>query len=70
MAVPNRRRDRRQENLDILLGFLGFFGLVLVVVIIASELDGRNAAPWSVTLLGVVLALWALRRAKRRPNNS
>lgn len=66
MAFPNRRRNRKQENLDILLGFLGFFGVVLVVVIIASELNGRNAAPWSLTLLGVVLTSWALYRARQR----
>ena len=66
MAHPDRKRDRKQENLDILLGLLGFSGLVLVVVIIASELNGRNAAPWSLTLLGVVLTCWALYRARQR----
>lgn len=69
MASSNRRRDRKQENLDILLGFLSFFGVVLVVVIIASELNGRNAAPWSLALLGVVLSVWALYRAGRNSTN-
>lgn len=69
MVPSNRRRNRKQENLDILLGFLSFFGVVLVVVIIASEVNGRNAAPWSLTLLAVVLSVWALYRAGRNSSN-
>ncbi|MFP5316256.1 MAG: hypothetical protein ACLGHS_12895 [Actinomycetes bacterium] len=64
--MANRRKERLAENLDILIGFLGFFAVVLVVVIIVIQLRGDNAAMWSLTLLGAVLALWALYRARQR----
>lgn len=63
-----RRQSRKAENLDILIGFLGFFALVLVVAIIAMEISGRNAAMWSVALFAVVLSIWGLFRVRRRDN--
>lgn len=63
-----RRQQRKAENLDILIGFLGFFAVALVVVIIAMEISGRNAAMWSVALFGVVLSIWGLFRVRRRDN--
>ena len=62
----NRKAARKAENLDILIGFLGFFAALLVVVIVASELGGRNAAGWSITLLAIVVLMWRLIRARRR----
>lgn len=63
--MANRRKERLAENLDILIGFLGFFAVVLVVVIIAVQLRGDNAAMWSVVLLAIVLSMWGL--IKKRP---
>jgi hypothetical protein len=62
----SRRRERIAENVDILIGFLGFFVVLLVVVIITMEVNGQNAAMWSVGLLGVVLAIWGLLKVRRR----
>jgi hypothetical protein len=64
--VPRDHKQRLSENIDILIGFLGFFAAVLVVTIIASEIRGENAAGWSLTLLGVTLATWGLIKARRR----
>lgn len=67
--MANRRKERLAENLDILIGFLGFFAAVLVVVIIAIQLRGDNAAMWSVLLLAIVLSMWGLFRVRQRDNN-
>ncbi|WP_051478852.1 hypothetical protein [Arthrobacter sp. H5] len=66
--AADRRQQRKAENLDILIGFLGFFAIALVVVIIAMEVSGQNAALWSIILLGVVLAIWRLFRARQKNN--
>jgi hypothetical protein len=64
--VGNRRKERLAENLDILIGFLGFFAVVLVVVIITIQLRGDNAAMWSVALLAIVLSMWGLFKIRPR----
>ncbi|MHA7293142.1 hypothetical protein [Arthrobacter sp. HLT1-21] len=64
--ASNRRQQRKAENLDILIGFLGFFVVALVVVIVAMEISGRNAALWSVALFAVLLSMWGLFRVRRR----
>ncbi|WP_309071363.1 hypothetical protein [Arthrobacter sp.] len=64
--MTNRRKERLAENLDILIGFLGFFAVVLVVVIIAIQLRGDNAAMWSVLLLAIVLGMWGLYKVRQR----
>ena len=64
--MANRRKERLAENLDILIGFLGFFAVVLVVVIIAIQLRGDNAATWSVLLLAIVLGMWGLFKVRQR----
>ncbi|WP_372699111.1 hypothetical protein [Arthrobacter sp. JSM 101049] len=66
MATPERRAARRAENLDILIGFLGFFAAVLVVVIVTTELQGGSALLWSPVLLVLVLAIWGLWRLRSR----
>lgn len=67
MLFPaERRAARKAENLDILIGFLAFFAVVLVVVIIATEATGGSALLWSPVLLALVLAIWGLWRLRSR----
>lgn len=66
MATPERRAARRAENVDILIGFLSFFAVVLVVVIVATEFQGGSALLWSPVLLALVLAIWGLWRLRSR----
>lgn len=66
MFSPRRKGTRTAENLEILIGFLGFFAAVLVVIIIAMEARGGSALVWSPVLLLVVLAIRGLWRVRRR----
>jgi hypothetical protein len=60
------RRVRSAEDLDIVLGLLGFWGLVLLVVTISAELTAQPALGWALGLLAVVLAMWGLIRMRRK----
>lgn len=44
------------------MGFVGFFGVVFLVVTIACELSGRPALGWALTLLALVLVVVVLDR--------
>lgn len=62
---PDRRRVHSAEDLDIVLGFLGFWALVLLVVTVAAELTAQPALGWALGLLAVLLAMWGLLRLRR-----
>ena len=59
------RRQRSAEDFDIIIGFLGFWGLILFVVTAALEVTGRPALFWAMSLLVVVLAVWGMLRLRR-----
>ncbi|WP_120521089.1 hypothetical protein [Arthrobacter celericrescens] len=61
-----RRKRRSAEDLDILIGFLGFWTLVLLVTTVWMELTAQPALGWALGLLASVLALWGLVRLRRR----
>ena len=63
---PDRRRVRSGEDLDLILGFLGFWALVLLVVTVSAELTAQPALGWAMGLLAVLLAMWGLFRLRRR----
>lgn len=65
--VKNRKAERKAENIDILIGLLGFFAAVLVVVTIIAQLSGEPAVGWALLLLLLVLIIWLL--VKKRPGN-
>lgn len=44
------------------MGFVGFFGVVFLVVTVACELSGRPALGWALTLLALVLVVVVLDR--------
>ena len=64
--VPNPKRVRSGEDLDILIGFLGFWALVLFVVTAFREVTGGPALVPALILLVVVLLIWAMMRLRRR----
>jgi hypothetical protein len=51
--------------LDIVIGFLGFWALVLLVATAFRELTGGPALVPALILLFVVLAIWAMMRLRR-----
>ncbi|MCX2749357.1 hypothetical protein OOZ51_16295 [Arthrobacter sp. MI7-26] len=63
---PDRKRVRSAEDLDLIIGFLGFWGLVLFVVTVGAELTAQPALGWAGGLLAVVLAIWVLVRMRRK----
>ena len=64
--VPNPKRVRSGEDLDIIIGFLGFWALVLFVVTAFREVTGKPALLPALILLVVVLAMWGMMRLRRR----
>jgi Flp pilus assembly protein TadB len=60
------RRQRSAEDFDIIIGFLGFWALVLFVVTAFLEVTGQSALVSAMILLVVVLAIWGMVRLRRR----
>ena len=64
-SQPNPKKVRSGEDLDILIGFLGFWALILFVVTVFLEVTGKPALLPAMILLVVVLATWGLFRFRR-----
>ncbi|WP_454700075.1 hypothetical protein [Arthrobacter humicola] len=60
------RRTRSGEDFDIIIGFLGFWAVVLLVVTVWGELTAQTVVGWALGLLGVLLALYGMVRLRRR----
>jgi hypothetical protein len=65
-AKPNLKRVRSGEDFDIVIGFLGFWALVLFVTTVFLEVTGKSALLPALILLVVVLAIWGMLRLRRR----
>jgi hypothetical protein len=63
---PNPKKVRSGEDLDILIGFLGFWGLILFVLTLFLEITGKPALLPAMILLAVCLAIWGVVRLRRR----
>ncbi|WP_258804694.1 hypothetical protein [Pseudarthrobacter sp. NS4] len=63
---PERRRARSGEDFDIIIGFLGFWALVLLVVTVWMEITLQPALGWALGLLATLLALYGMVRLRRR----
>jgi hypothetical protein len=61
-----RRLVRSGEDFDIIIGFLGFWALVLLVVTVWMEVTGQPALWWALGLLASLLALYGMVRLRRR----
>ena len=59
------RRQRSAEDFDIIIGFLGFWGLILFVVTAVLEVTGKPALVPAMILFAVVLAVWGMLRLRR-----
>lgn len=53
-------------EIDILIGFTGFFAAAFVLVTAYCEVTGKPALGWAVLSLGLVLATLALLRKRRQ----
>lgn len=54
---PTHRRVRSGEDFDIIIGFLGFWALVLLAVTVWMEVTVQPALGWALGLLATLLAL-------------
>jgi len=67
-VLSGGRKDRqspRAAYLDMIIGFFGFFTVVVFVWTVIAELSGDPAGIPALILLGFVLALWGLFRMRR-----
>ncbi|MFP5312345.1 MAG: hypothetical protein ACLGH7_08070, partial [Actinomycetes bacterium] len=62
---PSRRLVRSGEDFDIIIGFLGFWALVLLVVTVWMEVTAQPALGWALGLLAILLALYGMIRLRR-----
>lgn len=60
------RRARSGEDFDIIIGFLGFWAVVLLVVTVWMEVTAQPALGWALGLLAVLVALYGMVRLRRR----
>ncbi|UKA59069.1 hypothetical protein [Arthrobacter sp. FW306-2-2C-D06B] len=65
-AKEQHSRVKSAEDFDLVIGFLGFWALVLLVITVAAELTAQPALGWALGLLAVLLALWGMLRLRRR----
>ena len=65
-AGSGRRLARSGEDFDIIIGFLGFWAVVLLVVTVWMEVTGQPALGWALGLLATLLALYGMLRLRRR----
>jgi hypothetical protein len=59
------KRVRSGEDFDIIIGFLGFWAVVLLVVTVWMELTAQPALGWALGLLAILLALYGMIRLRR-----
>ena len=60
------KRVRSGEDFDIIIGFLGFWAVVLLVVTVWMEVTGQPAVFWALGRLATLLALYGMVRLRRR----
>jgi hypothetical protein len=64
-AGIGHRRVRSGEDFDIIIGFLGFWAVVLLVVTVWMEVTAQPALGWALGLLATLLALYGMVRLRR-----
>jgi hypothetical protein len=60
---------RSGEDFDIIIGFLGFWAVVLLVVTVWMEVSGQPALWWALGLLAALLAIYGMVRLRRKLPN-
>lgn len=66
LVRPERVRRRSAEDFDIIIGFLGFWAVVLLAVTVWMEVTGAPALGWALGLLALLLVLWGMLRLRKR----
>jgi hypothetical protein len=66
LVRSEHRRVRSGEDFDIIIGILGFWAVVLLVVTVWMEVTAQPALAWALGLLAVLLALYGMIRLRRR----
>jgi hypothetical protein len=66
LVRSEHRRVRSGEDFDIIIGILGFWAVVLLVVTVWMEVTAQPALAWALGLLTVLLALYGMIRLRRR----
>lgn len=65
LHIPTSRQ-KSAEDFDIIIGFLGFWAVVLFGVTLWLELTGEPALMWALGLLLVCAGLWGMIRLRRK----
>lgn len=65
LHIPTSKQ-KSAEDFDIIIGFLGFWAVVLFAVTLWLELTGAPALMWAIGLLLVCLGLWGMIRLRRK----
>lgn len=65
LHIPTTRQ-RSGEDFDIIIGFLGFWAVILFAVTAYLEVTGKPALMWALGLLFVCLGLWFMIRLRRK----
>ncbi|MET1065951.1 MAG: hypothetical protein ABWX85_13435 [Arthrobacter sp.] len=66
LVRSEHRRVRSGEDFDIIIGLIGFWALVLLVITVWMEVTAQPALGWALGLLAALLALYGLIRLRRR----
>ncbi len=66
LVRSEHKRARSGEDFDIIIGFLGFWAAVLLVVTVWMEVTAQPALGWALGLLAMLLALYGMIRLRRR----
>jgi hypothetical protein len=66
-SKPNPKKVRTGEDFDIIIGFLGFWALILFVLTVFREVTGKPALLPAMILLVLVLAIWGMGALARAP---
>ncbi len=54
------------QDFDIIIGFLGFWAVVLLVVTVWMEVTAQPALGWALGLLASLLAIYGMVRLRRK----
>lgn len=65
-AGNGRRLERSGEDFDIIIGFLGFWAVVLLAVTVWMEVTAQPALGWALGLLATLAAIVGMVRLRRR----
>ena len=63
---PGRTNEARRFNLEVVLGFLGFFSLMAVIALAAAELRGDDALGYALATAALLALTWLTWRTLKK----